>query len=33
MAIGEFIFTISFGGILILVGILTRIFIKKVYKS
>ncbi len=33
MAIGEFFFTISFGGILILAGIITRLFIKIVYKS
>lgn len=33
MAIGELIFTISFGGVLIVVGFLTRLFIKNVYKS
>lgn len=33
MAIGEFIFTIAFGGVLVLVGILTRTFLKKIYKS
>lgn len=32
MAIGELLFTIFFGGVIVLAGIMTKIFIKKVYK-
>lgn len=33
MAIGELLFTIFFGGVIILSGVLTQVFIKKVYKQ
>jgi len=32
MAIGELLFTIFFGGMLVLAGIMTKVFIKNVYK-
>lgn len=33
MAIGELLFTIFFGGIIVLAGVMTKIFIKNVYKN
>lgn len=33
MAIGELLFTIFFGGIIILSGVLTKVFIRKIYKQ
>lgn len=33
MAIGEFIFTLSYGGVVIVLGVIMKIFIKKTYSS
>jgi hypothetical protein len=32
MAIGELLFTIFYGGVIVLAGLLTKVFIKNVYK-
>jgi len=33
MAVGELIFTISYGGIVMVLGLIMKIFIKKTYNS